>query len=57
MTESKILEIVKNHCTTTIIDGKEVNILKSVNQLSHELKFEYDQSLGNTLLDANNLKK
>ena len=56
MTEIEILAIITNNCATTEIDGKEINILKSPNQLAHELKVRFDNALGKSLLEANNFK-
>lgn len=53
MTEIEILAIITTHCVNTEIDGKEINILKSPNQLAHELKIRFDNALGKSLLEAN----
>jgi hypothetical protein len=53
MTEAQILETILQQLIPTVHEGKEVGILKSPNQLAHELKVLFDNHLGKTLLEAN----
>lgn len=57
MTEAQILEVILNHTEPSKIDGKDVGIVKSPNQLAHELKIRFDNALGKSLLEANNFKQ
>ena len=49
MTEAQILETILQQLIPTVHEGKEVGILKSPNQLAHELKVLFDNHYANSL--------